>query len=309
MSQNDTNKKAELDTDNVPDVIAQIKDHYPDLSPAEQSVADAVLSNVNAAVAASNAEIAQRANVSEPTVTRFCRSVGCAGVRDFKLRLARSLVVGELFLASDKPAEVPHDKTLPPFWNSILGEARLALRKVEAQLDPLAVQDAGALVANAGRVVVLGLGGSSGSLAEETQVRLFRFGVPIVAYKDPYHALMNVSTFGPKDVLIAISATGRTREALKCVELAKNYHGNSIAITRPGSALAKASDVSLTVDIPEYPDAITPSASRFGFLMAIDLLAAATGYGLGDQARENLRRIKYNLTEQGASGGLEPLGE
>ncbi len=58
------------------DIIAEIKGQYSNLSPAEQSVADAILSDVNAAVAASNAEIALRAAVSEPTVTRFCRSVG-----------------------------------------------------------------------------------------------------------------------------------------------------------------------------------------------------------------------------------------
>jgi hypothetical protein len=73
----------------VPDIIARIKDGYPDLRPAEQSVADAVLSDVQGAVDASNAEIATRAGVSQPTVTRFCRAIGCEGVRDFKLQLAR----------------------------------------------------------------------------------------------------------------------------------------------------------------------------------------------------------------------------
>ena len=83
----------------VPDIIGSIRDRYPALRPAEQAVADAVLSDVEAAVAASNAEIAARAGVSEPTVTRFCRAVGCDGVRDFKLQLARSLAVGDAFLA------------------------------------------------------------------------------------------------------------------------------------------------------------------------------------------------------------------
>ena len=42
-----------------------------------------LLADVTFAVDASNAEIAKRANVSEPTVTRFCRAIGCDGVRDF----------------------------------------------------------------------------------------------------------------------------------------------------------------------------------------------------------------------------------
>lgn len=294
----------------VPDIIAQIKDRYPSLSPSERSVADAVLSDVHAAVAASNAQIATRAGVSQPSVTRFCRAIGCEGVRDFKLQLARSLVVGELFLAVDKSAPVAAtNDSLPPFWGSVFGEARLALREVESQLDPTLVLKAAACIVPARRVVVLGLGGSSSTLAEETQNRLFRFGIPITACKDPYVARMTVSTFRPDDVFIAISAKGRTREVVECVELARHYRARTIAITTPGSDLANAAEIALTTFIAEYPDALTPSASRFAFLTIIDLLAAATGYQMGPLARENLRRIKFNLVDQRSGDMLEPLGD
>lgn len=294
----------------VPDIIAQIKDRYPSLSPSERSVADAVLSDVHAAVAASNAQIAIRAGVSQPSVTRFCRAIGCEGVRDFKLQLARSLVVGELFLAVDKSAPVAAtNDSLPPFWGSVFGEARLALREVESQLDPTLVLKAAACIAPARRVVALGLGGSSSTLAEETQNRLFRFGIPITACKDPYVARMTVSTFRPDDVFIAISAKGRTREVVECVELARHYRARTIAITTPGSDLANAAEIALTTFIAEYPDALTPSASRFAFLTIIDLLAAATGYQMGPLARENLRRIKFNLVDQRSGDMLEPLGD
>jgi len=291
----------------LPDIIAQIKDSYPGLSPAEQAVADAVLADVQGTVRASNAEIALRARVSQPTVTRFCRTIGCDGVRDFKLQLARSLVVGELFLAHDTPATLPG--AAPPFWASVLGEARLALREVERQLDPALVLRAAACIAPARRVLTLGLGGSSSTLAEETQNRLFRYGVPVTACKDPYLARMTLSTFRPDDVFIAISATGRTPEVIDCVELARSYRARTIAITTPGSALAAAAEIALTTHIAEYPDALTPSASRFAFLTIIDLVAAATGYAMGPLARENLRRIKFNLVERGAGPMIEPLGD
>ena len=291
------------------DIIAQIKDRYPGLSRAEQSVADAVLSDVRAAVEASNGELAIRAGVSQPTVTRFCRSVGCEGVRDFKLQLARSLVVGELFLAADNPRPTADPDSLPPFWASVLGEARLALREVERQLDPALVLAAAAILAPARRVLVLGLGGSSSALAEETQNRLFRYGVPVTACKDPYLARMTVSTFRPDDVLVAISGSGRTREVIECLQLARPYRARTIAITTPGSAVADAAEIALTTHIDGYSDALMPSASRFAFLTIIDLIAAATGYQMGPLARENLRRIKYNLIEKGAGPTIEPLGD
>lgn len=293
----------------VPDIIGCIKDRYAQLSRAEQSVADAVLSDVQVAVDASNAELAIRAGVSQPTVTRFCRSIGCAGVRDFKLQLARSLVVGTLYLAADTTPSQPDADSLPPFWRSVFGEAWAALQAVERQLDPALILAAAEILAPAGRVVAFGLGGSSSALAEETQYRLFRYGVGITALKDPYLARMTAATLKAGDVFIAISLTGRTRDVIDAVELARHYGARAIAITTPGSDLALAADVALTALVPEYADTLTPSASRFAFLTIIDLLAAATGYRLGPVARENLRRIKYDVLTRRPGTILEPLGD
>ena len=87
----------------IPDILAIIKDSYSELRPAERRVADVVLADVTFAVDASNGEIAKRSETSEPTVTRFCRAIGCEGVRDFKLKLAQSTVVGRR--ASRRPQE------------------------------------------------------------------------------------------------------------------------------------------------------------------------------------------------------------
>ena len=50
----------------IPDILSQIKDSYGELRPAERRVADIVLADVAFSVDASNAEIARRADVSEP---------------------------------------------------------------------------------------------------------------------------------------------------------------------------------------------------------------------------------------------------
>ncbi len=293
--------------DRLPDIIGRIKDSYADLRPAEQSVADAVLADVREAVRASNAEIALRAGVSQPTVTRFCRSIGCEGVRDFKLQLAQSLAVGETFLTSETLETPPGE--LPPFWLSVLGEARAAIREVERQVSPEDVLNAAEVLAGAERVATFGVGGSSASLALEAQVRLFRYGLAVEVCREPYMARMTAATLKPQDVFLAISATGRTPEVVEAVETANRYGVQTIAITRPGSPLAVAASIALTVRIGEYPDALTPSASRFAFLAILDVIAAGAGYQLGPRARENLRRIKFNIIHARPGEGLEPLGD
>jgi RpiR family carbohydrate utilization transcriptional regulator len=291
----------------IPDILSQIKDSYAELRPAERRVADTVLADVAFSVDASNAEIARRADVSEPTVTRFCRAIGCEGVRDFKLKLAQSVVVGRMYLTAGQPVVPTEDAS--PLWNTVFAEARNALNAVERQVDPAEVVKAADLVASAHQVAVFGLGGSSAALAQETQYRLFRYGVVVSAHSDPYVMRMTASTLKPNDLVIAISATGRTDEVIEAVALAKHYRAKTICITAPDSELAKVCDVRLTVDIPEFPDTMKPTASRFAFLAIIDLVSVAAGYRLGAPALETLRRIKYNVLTHRKGKELEPLGD
>lgn len=292
----------------IPDILSQIKDSYGELRPAERRVADVVLADVTFSVDASNAEIARRAEVSEPTVTRFCRAIGCDGVRDFKLKLAQSVVVGRLYFAPAPPAgEVSSDAS--PLWTEVFGEARNALNLVERQINPKDIVAAAELVANAHQVLVFGLGGSSTSLAIETQNRLFRYGVVVTAYSDPYVMKMTASTLKPNDLVIAISGTGRTREVVEAVQLAKHYRAKAICITAPETDLAATADVALTVDIPEFPDPLKPTASRYAFLAIIDLVSSAVGTRLDPDARETLRRIKYTVLNHRKGRVLEPLGD
>ena len=291
----------------IPDILSQIKDSYGELRPAERRVADIVLADVQFSVDASNAEIARRADVSEPTVTRFCRAIGCDGVRDFKLKLAQSVVVGRLYLSPTPPPEAGEDGS--PLWSVVFGEARNALAAVERSIDPADVVHAAELVANAHQVAVFGLGGSSSTLALEAQNRLFRYGIVVSAHSDPYVMKMMASTLKPNDLVIAISSTGRTREVIEAVALARHYRARTLAITAPASDLAAEVDLALTVDIPEFPSALKPTASRYAFLAILDLVSTAVGYRLGPDARETLRRIKYTVINHRKGSAMEPLGD
>ncbi len=256
---------------------------------------------------ASNADIAKRADVSEPTVTRFCRAIGCEGVRDFKLKLAQSVVVGRLYLPPVRqasPARMVRRSGTPssprPGTRSRLSSAASILPPSSAPRNCWQ-----------GRIRswCFGLGGSSTALAQETQNRLFRYGVVVSAHSDPYIMKMMASALKPNDVVIAISGTGRTREVIEAVATARHYRAKAIAVTVPDSPLAREADLSLAVDVPEYPDALKPTASRYAFLAIIDLVSTAVGYRLDPAARETLRRIKYTVVTHRKGKESEPLGD
>lgn len=289
----------------IDDLITRMRALRSGLRPAEKRVADVVLKDIESAVRASNSQLAQAASVSEPTVTRFCRALGCEGVRDFKLRLAQSLVAGSMY----PPDSGQPDNSALPYWNSVFGQARNAIRLAEHQLDETEVRRAIDCVSKAGRVFVFGLGGGSTSLALDLQYRLFRFGISVTAYSDNYLMRMVVATVRPEDVVIVISATGRTRELIEAVEIAKNYDANVVAITRPNTELAAVADIALTVEVPEIVNVMKPTASRFAFLAVIDLMATGVAYQLEPEGRETWRRVKLNLMSMREGDVLEPLGD
>ena len=68
------------------------------LPPAEQRVAKLVLADARGLASLPVGGLAARANVSKPTVVRFCRSVGYDGLADFKRKLAGSVNEGVPFV-------------------------------------------------------------------------------------------------------------------------------------------------------------------------------------------------------------------
>ena len=84
-----TGTSAERTSAPFDDIISRLRELRSSMKPAERRVADVVLGDIEFAVRASNTTLAAQANVSEPTVTRFCRTLGCEGVRDLWIQRGR----------------------------------------------------------------------------------------------------------------------------------------------------------------------------------------------------------------------------
>ncbi|MBV8920352.1 MurR/RpiR family transcriptional regulator [Bradyrhizobium sp.] len=288
------------------DIIAVVRQIAPTLSRSEQRVATTVLADVDYAVHASNGDLARRAGVSEPTVTRFSRSVGCRGVRELKVRLAQAMAVGRIYL--ELPPHVGTDLARPALWQSVFREIRGAISAVEQQLHKEDIEKAAEAIANCSRLAAFGIGGGSTIAAIEVEHRFFRLGIAVSHSSDPKLMRMVAATLGRNDVVIAISTTGNAAEVIAAATVARQYGALIIAITKPGSPLAATADIALGLHVAEAPDALKPTASRYALLAAIDLLAAATAYCKPREAQARMRRIKYELMKADGSAN-DPLGD
>jgi DNA-binding MurR/RpiR family transcriptional regulator len=289
------------------DIISVIRQSAPGLSPSEQRVAMALLADVEFAIHASNAELARSARVSEPTVTRFSRSVGCRGVRDLKVRLAQAMAVGRIYV--ELPPHVGTDLARPALWRSVFQEIRRAIAAAEEGLRKEDIERAAEAISRCSKLAAFGVGGGSTLAAMEVQNRFFRLGIAVSHASDPSLMRMIAATLGQDDVVIAISTTGAATEVIEAASIAKQYGALVVAITRPQSRLASIADIALGVYVPEAPDALKPTASRYAILAAIDLLAASTAYCKPLEAQTRMRRIKYEMLKGTDGNSNGPLGD
>ena len=74
-------------------LLDSIRNRLDTLSKSEHKVALAVLAKPELTIAENISALARLAQVSEPTVVRFCRTLGLDGWHEFKLKLAQSLAL------------------------------------------------------------------------------------------------------------------------------------------------------------------------------------------------------------------------
>ena len=75
----------------------RISGRIPFLTKSETKVAQYILENYDSEelLKYNVSELAKNAEVSDATIIRFCRSIGCTGYQDFKVNVAKDLIPRE----------------------------------------------------------------------------------------------------------------------------------------------------------------------------------------------------------------------
>ncbi len=286
------------------DIFATLMQEGLKLSQSEQRIADLVLKDIDFATNASITDLAARAEVSPPTVTRFCRRLGCNSFSDFKVTLAKSSYVGLRYLRpearSSTPSEVAED---------IVTKAQKALFMMHDALDMAALEWAAETLAGAEMIYAFGSGGNSSMIVNEMQNRLFRLGARITTSTDHGMQMMQASAVTPRDVVIGSSFSGRNAELVRAFELARDQGATTIALTQSGSPVAEAADVVLTVNLPEGENIFRPTSTRYAMLAVVDILANLVAYTNRTESAATLRRIKESLIRHRDGDDRQLLGD
>ncbi|WP_066568020.1 SIS domain-containing protein [Snodgrassella sp. CFCC 13594] len=272
-------------------MLAAISQQLPDLSTAERKVGECVLAQAKWFVHAAVADIAKEADVSQPTVIRFCRSLGYKGLPEFKLKLSASISHDGMPYVHE---ELNSSDSMQDVMEKVIGNTAAAVLGSRQSLSAKDLDAAVGLLVKARRIEFYGAG-NSGIVAQDAQHKLFRFGISTVAYTDSHVQLMAASVLSAEDVLVVISHSGSSLDLLDAVKIAKENGASVIGLTRADSALGQVCDCVISVVTQEDIDKYTPMISRLLQLMVIDMLTIGLALRLGENVSEMLAKTKNSV--------------
>lgn len=278
--------------ESVRNILATIRFLLPSLTPAEKRVAEFVLASPKDAACMPLQKMAKCCECGEATVVRLCRTVGVSGYAELKRILRRQL---------QKPPEkeeadilgVGHD--MNQIVESVFKLNILNLRKTLEVSDIEEYESACRVIAAAKKICFFAIGDALFP-CNYASLRFRRIGVDCYADSDADVQIVNAGNMKEGDAAIAISHSGRTKQVVEAMRIAKERGAATICITKAGkSELTKYSDIVLynvTTDSSVDKEVI---ARRVAEQAMLDAIYMGVLQKMETNSFERLQEVAQNL--------------
>mgnify|MGYP002524337148 CR=1 FL=1 len=252
----------------VPATVLKIQAMRNSFSKSELRVADTIIADPQKVIYASVAELAERSNVSDPTVVRTCKKIGFNGYQDLKITIARELVNPLQTIHEEITAEDDVQTVISKVFQGTINTLNLT----HDTLDPNQIAQAAKSIQSARRIVIVGVGNSH-AISLDLQHKLLRLGINAQAFSDPHMAAISLSYMDPRDVVFCVSHSGSSKEIVDLAMQAKQRGVFIISLSNIGlSPLSRISDIALHTASSETKYRIFGQSSRIAQLAIIDAL-------------------------------------
>ncbi|HOB40369.1 MAG: MurR/RpiR family transcriptional regulator [Limnochordia bacterium] len=274
--------------------LLHIRGTYPALRPAEKRVAQVILSDPREAVHYSITQLAEKAEVSDATVVKFCKRLGYKGYQEFKIMLAQDVAVKPQLIHG----EVEPGNDVQTIKEKIFQANISALQETAQVLETEALERAVQALANAGEIHFYGVG-ASGIVALDAEQKFSRIGLRTSAFLDTHLQIARAVHLREGDVAVCLSFSGETVEIVEALRAAKQAGALTIAITSfSGSTLAREADVLLLTSTQQNLFRSGAIASRLTQLSTIDVLFIAVALVDHERAQEAIEKTRAILSQR-----------
>ncbi|VDG20883.1 MurR/RpiR family transcriptional regulator [Lactobacillus sp.] [Lactiplantibacillus mudanjiangensis] len=216
-----------------------IHEQYESLTRSEKKVAGYVLKVGSQLMYATMSDIKAATKVGDATIIRFCQKLGYNGFSDFKIELAKEDFTQQ---AETRPAD---------YYDDISRHLQEALTATAKLIEPTKLNQAIDLLSQARHIYLFGVGGS-GQTGDAFSAMLLRAGVQTTSISDPHLQAQVASLLTPRDLVIGLSLTGRTKDTYASLKIAADNGARIIAVTNNlNSPVAQLGEVVLQTAIEE----------------------------------------------------------
>lgn len=252
------------------DILTILLASLDELNSSEGKVAQYVLANPEEVVHLSIALLSQKAGVSEPTVIRFCRSLGYSGYQNFKIQLATGLA------SSHHPTSnhINDSDSFLQITNKICSNSGHTLQKLPEILEVGDIEQALALLSSATKIELYG-SGNSGLVAFSAQQQLGARNLPIRIHGDSHFQKISATNLKKDHLAFIISASGDSATSLEIAKTAQQQGATVLGLTPKNTSLSQYCHTTLGCPQPEEEHSASSTITMLCQLTIINILATS----------------------------------
>ena len=250
-------------------VLNQICTLYDSFFETEKKIGDYIIRNPKDIVDVTVGELAVKCQVSEASISRFCKKIGLKGFHHLKISIAKELV------NRDDIEEYSNDISIDnkeQSLKSILANKVAELTQTVSMMDTDNLDEILNKINNA-RSVLFAAVGNTIPVAMDGAYKLNQIGIPAISTPVLETQLAYSYNLTADDVVIAISNSGESTGVINIIEAAKQNKAITISITNhDNSSIAKLSEYHITTASLEKMLFDEYCFSRVSATMVIEIL-------------------------------------
>ena len=277
-----------------PSSLLKIKGAYSVFRKAERRIADAILQNPEEVINLSITELAERSDVSESTVVRFCKTLGYKGYYELKISIARELIISPQQIYE----EINLNDTVATVKNKVFQSNILALQDTIKILKDQELERAVEAIGAARMVVFYGMA-TSAAVALDSAHKFLRINIQSVSYSDNHMQAISAALLGKEDVAIGISHSGGSKDVVDALRIARQNGATTICITHhTKSPITKVADIRLYTAARENALRSDAMTSRIAQLSILDVLYVSVALKRYDESLRSIEKTNEALADK-----------
>lgn len=250
-------------------VLNQICTLYDSFFETEKKIGDYIIRNPKDIVDVTVGELAVKCQVSEASISRFCKKIGLKGFHHLKISIAKELVNREDNEEYSNDISINNKKQS---LKSILANKVAELTQTVSMMDTDNLDEILNKINNA-RSVLFAAAGNTIPVAMDGAYKLNQIGIPAISTPVLETQLAYSYNLTADDVVIAISNSGESTGVINIIEAAKQNKAITISITNhDNSSIAKLSEYHITTASLEKMLFDEYCFSRVSATMVIEIL-------------------------------------